>query len=72
MTVGEVRPVAGMHQRKAEMARQADAFIALPGNPLFTTKQNHHNAFISVWRYLNGYSFSYVIFRRVWNTGRTP
>lgn len=30
-TVGEVRPVTGMHQRKAEMARLADAFIALPG-----------------------------------------
>ncbi|XP_010530287.1 PREDICTED: cytokinin riboside 5'-monophosphate phosphoribohydrolase LOG1-like [Tarenaya hassleriana] len=30
-TVGEVRPVSDMHQRKAEMARQADAFIALPG-----------------------------------------
>ncbi|CAN0906330.1 Cytokinin riboside 5'-monophosphate phosphoribohydrolase LOG7 [Linum grandiflorum] len=30
-SVGEVKPVAGMHQRKAEMARQADAFIALPG-----------------------------------------
>ncbi|KAJ0971012.1 hypothetical protein J5N97_018971 [Dioscorea zingiberensis] len=30
-TVGEVRPVSGMHQRKAEMSRQADAFIALPG-----------------------------------------
>ncbi|KAK4481435.1 hypothetical protein RD792_012327 [Penstemon davidsonii] len=29
--VGEVRAVPGMHQRKAEMARQADAFIALPG-----------------------------------------
>ncbi|CAI0382763.1 unnamed protein product [Linum tenue] len=29
--VGEVKPVSGMHQRKAEMARQADAFIALPG-----------------------------------------
>ncbi|KAI5353726.1 PREDICTED: cytokinin riboside 5'-monophosphate [Prunus dulcis] len=29
--VGEVRAVSGMHQRKAEMARQADAFIALPG-----------------------------------------
>ncbi|XP_042447062.1 cytokinin riboside 5'-monophosphate phosphoribohydrolase LOG1-like isoform X3 [Zingiber officinale] len=29
--VGEVHAVAGMHQRKAEMARQADAFIALPG-----------------------------------------
>jgi hypothetical protein len=32
-TVGEVRAVAGMHQRKAEMARNSDAFIALPGNP---------------------------------------
>ncbi|KAF5473924.1 hypothetical protein F2P56_005871 [Juglans regia] len=30
-TVGEVRVVSDMHQRKAEMARQADAFIALPG-----------------------------------------
>nr|QGK85621.1 LOG5 [Narcissus tazetta subsp. chinensis] len=30
-TVGEVRAVSGMHQRKAEMARHADAFIALPG-----------------------------------------
>ncbi|TYG73641.1 hypothetical protein E1A91_D04G111500v1 [Gossypium mustelinum] len=29
-TVGEVRAVSDMHQRKAEMARQADAFIALP------------------------------------------
>lgn len=29
--MGEVRVVSGMHQRKAEMARQADAFIALPG-----------------------------------------
>lgn len=30
-SVGEVRPVANMHQRKAEMARQSDCFIALPG-----------------------------------------
>ncbi|KAM0889204.1 hypothetical protein ACQ4PT_027785 [Festuca glaucescens] len=30
-TVGEVRPVADMHQRKAEMVRHSDAFIALPG-----------------------------------------
>nr|KYP64777.1 UPF0717 protein At5g11950 family [Cajanus cajan] len=30
-SVGEVKAVSGMHQRKAEMARQADAFIALPG-----------------------------------------
>ena len=38
-TVGEVRPVSGMHQRKAEMARQADAFIALPGN---SSLLDHH------------------------------
>jgi len=30
-SIGEVRAVTGMQQRKAEMARQADAFIALPG-----------------------------------------
>ncbi|KAM1012339.1 hypothetical protein ACFX13_043210 [Malus domestica] len=30
-SVGEIRAVSSMHQRKAEMARQADAFIALPG-----------------------------------------
>ncbi|CAA0818568.1 Cytokinin riboside 5-monophosphate phosphoribohydrolase LOG1 [Striga hermonthica] len=29
--VGEVKAVSGMHQRKAEMAKQADAFVALPG-----------------------------------------
>ncbi|TKV98817.1 hypothetical protein SEVIR_8G000233v4 [Setaria viridis] len=30
-TPGELKDVPGMHQRKAEMARNADAFIALPG-----------------------------------------
>ncbi|XP_072995741.1 probable cytokinin riboside 5'-monophosphate phosphoribohydrolase LOGL1 isoform X2 [Typha latifolia] len=30
-SVGEVKAVSDMHERKAEMARQADAFIALPG-----------------------------------------
>ncbi|KAG4979839.1 hypothetical protein JHK85_033797 [Glycine max] len=30
-TVGEVMAVADMHQRKAEMAKHSDAFIALPG-----------------------------------------
>lgn len=30
-TVGELIAVSDMHQRKAEMFRQADAFIALPG-----------------------------------------
>lgn len=30
--IGEVKPVASMHQRKAEMAKEADAFITLPGS----------------------------------------
>ncbi|KAJ9153338.1 hypothetical protein P3X46_026786 [Hevea brasiliensis] len=30
-TVGEVLTVSDMHERKAEMAKRADAFIALPG-----------------------------------------
>ncbi|KAB2627861.1 cytokinin riboside 5'-monophosphate phosphoribohydrolase LOG8-like [Pyrus ussuriensis x Pyrus communis] len=30
-SVGEVRTVANMHERKALMAQEADAFIALPG-----------------------------------------
>ncbi|GJM97309.1 hypothetical protein PR202_ga14228 [Eleusine coracana subsp. coracana] len=30
-TLGELKSVSGMHQRKAEMARHSDAFIALPG-----------------------------------------
>ncbi|XP_010907912.1 probable cytokinin riboside 5'-monophosphate phosphoribohydrolase LOG6 [Elaeis guineensis] len=30
-TVGEVKIVADMHERKSEMAKHADAFIALPG-----------------------------------------
>lgn len=32
-TVGEVKAVSSMHQRKAEMASHSDAFIALPGFP---------------------------------------
>ncbi|GAY63526.1 cytokinin riboside 5'-monophosphate phosphoribohydrolase LOG7 [Citrus sinensis] len=31
VTLGEVKPVDHMHQRKAEMARYADCFIVLPG-----------------------------------------
>ncbi|KAJ6843497.1 cytokinin riboside 5'-monophosphate phosphoribohydrolase LOG1-like [Iris pallida] len=30
-TIGEVKTVADMHERKSEMAKHADAFIALPG-----------------------------------------
>nr|CAB3481070.1 unnamed protein product [Digitaria exilis] len=31
-TVGEVKAVEDMHQRKAEMAKQSDAFVALPAH----------------------------------------
>jgi len=30
-TVGEVKEVADIHQRKVEMGKHSDAFIALPG-----------------------------------------
>ncbi|OVA19110.1 Cytokinin riboside 5'-monophosphate phosphoribohydrolase LOG [Macleaya cordata] len=30
-TIGEMKTVADMHERKSEMAKNADAFIALPG-----------------------------------------
>lgn len=30
-SIGEVKRVADMHERKSEMAKNADAFIALPG-----------------------------------------
>lgn len=33
-TPGELKDVPGMHQRKAEMARHSDAFIAMPGSYL--------------------------------------
>lgn len=44
-TVGEVMAVADMHQRKAEMAKHSDAFIALPGSynmvpPIFPLKKS--------------------------------
>ena len=32
--MGEVKVVRDMHERKAEMAKHADAFIALPGRSL--------------------------------------
>ncbi|KAI3745483.1 hypothetical protein L1987_58597 [Smallanthus sonchifolius] len=34
-SIGEVKAVADMHERKAEMAHHSDCFIALPG-PLFS------------------------------------
>lgn len=47
-TTGEVKIVADMHQRKSEMAKQADAFIALPGHHHLNTL----NTFISTYFFL--------------------
>lgn len=53
-----------MHQRKAEMARHSDCFIALPG-PIFLpfcSHQTQHWAFLfSLW--------SMLLFRWIWNFG---
>ncbi|CAM6023326.1 unnamed protein product [Sphagnum balticum] len=38
-TIGDLIPVDDMHQRKAEMARLADAFIALPGMYFLTSPE---------------------------------
>ncbi|RRT54291.1 hypothetical protein B296_00016045 [Ensete ventricosum] len=55
-SVGEVRAVSGMHQRKAEMARQADAFIALPGkHHLCCAKRRFDHASCCWFGYLGGY-----------------
>ena len=57
--MGEVKAVADMHQRKAEMARQSDAFIALPGR--YKTQStlivniiqtyNFHVQFLNIYSY---------------------
>ena len=36
-TFGEVKAVADMHERKSEMAKHADAFIALPGHNILNS-----------------------------------
>ncbi|KAK4768694.1 hypothetical protein SAY87_003835 [Trapa incisa] len=57
-TVGEVRAVSSMHQRKAEMAQQSDAFIALPGTCLTPPLYPELNFSLReeyVYNYLGGY-----------------
>uniref|UniRef100_A0A1S4DX17 Cytokinin riboside 5'-monophosphate phosphoribohydrolase n=1 Tax=Cucumis melo TaxID=3656 RepID=A0A1S4DX17_CUCME len=84
-TVGEIRPVDNMHQRKAEMARHSDCFIALPGpiHSLFpflfrNTIPHFFLTFLIIVPFLkkttdNGFHFPFtaLIFRWVWNYGRT-
>lgn len=39
-TIGDLKVVEDMHQRKSEMAKNADAFIALPGINSSSCKHN--------------------------------
>ncbi|URD83109.1 Cytokinin riboside 5'-monophosphate phosphoribohydrolase [Musa troglodytarum] len=74
--VGEVRAVSGMHQRKAEMSRQADAFIALPGKHYSITLHVLLATQVRTYcRSIHCIAFSIelsTMLRRLWNPGRTP
>ncbi|XP_045808117.1 cytokinin riboside 5'-monophosphate phosphoribohydrolase LOG1-like isoform X1 [Trifolium pratense] len=64
-SIGEVWTVSDMHQRKAEMARQADAFIALPGYLLFTPIKKDNQSLVTnnilVWHLtLNSFKIYYT------------
>jgi hypothetical protein len=68
-TIGKLIEVDDMHQRKAEMARLADAFIALPGTCL-AVFNGHHLIFGSFFNTAkseqNTVQFMYRIL--VWNS----
>lgn len=78
-TIGEVRAVSDMHQRKAEMARQADAFIALPGMSRSSFNQRFSKfAWILVvcmhahFKRLTIFAYILTISRRwIWHSRRT-
>jgi hypothetical protein len=59
-----VRAVSDMHQRKAEMARQADAFIALPG-----MKSSHKTLFFFflILCYKIRQIFLFLVVFLIWN-----
>lgn len=62
VTVGEVKAVADMHQRKAEMAKHSDAFIALPGwyklhKPRFSLALKYPKQIMKTWRHLGAFVF---------------
>lgn len=75
VTLGEVKPVDHMHQRKAEMARNADCFIALPGlslsPPILTWSililLFSDNYFLIQF---NDCVFFLITIRRIWNSRR--
>ena len=71
-TVGEVRPVADMHQRKAEMARHSDCFIALPGLSPSLFLSLSLFSFLSFSPHMMGLFIFLIVFyttRWLWNTG---
>ena len=49
-SIGEVITVSTMHQMKAEMGRQADAFVALPGWLFFSCKSYVYAQYPQLWK----------------------
>ncbi|XP_072982563.1 cytokinin riboside 5'-monophosphate phosphoribohydrolase LOG1-like isoform X1 [Typha latifolia] len=52
-TIGEMKTVADMHERKSEMAKHADAFIALPGELI---PPQTHPLLTTIWIFLQNFS----------------
>lgn len=67
-SVGEVIIVADMHQRKAQMAKNADAFIALPGLIYFYV---YNSIFIHIFYQEIKLKSHLILFRWLWNHGGT-
>jgi hypothetical protein len=44
-----------MHERKAEMARFADAFIALPGMVFYSVQNWYTTVFLRIWLMVIGF-----------------
>ena len=70
-SIGEVKIVADMHERKSQMAKHADGFIALPGEflkegptPTLNKRLIPNSVFNSM-----GIFLSSKIFRWIWDYG---
>lgn len=54
-TIGDVKRVADMHERKSEMAKNADAFIALPGETQVNYLSTSETSRLMIPKLLGGY-----------------
>ncbi|CAN6692377.1 unnamed protein product [Malus baccata var. baccata] len=63
-TVGEVKAVADMHQRKAEMAKHSDAFIALPGWYITWHVHTHTHCIHFIPKHLNNITYIFMVYSK--------